>query len=211
MRVEDDVVFDASHALLAELVADGSLDGLRIDHPDGLADPRGYLRRLASATGDSWVVVEKILEGDEALPTDWACAGTTGYDALWRIGGLFVDPAAEEPLTDFLALVTGTRISLTDTVARAKAEVVERVQIPEVARLVRRLVELAPDESGERLRRVVSALLVTMDRYRAYVVPGEPAPPAGACRPRRGRRPRAGRPPGGGPRRARRGPPPRPR
>ena len=177
VRVEDDDVFDASHALLAELVADGSLDGLRIDHPDGLADPRGYLRRLAAATGHAWVVVEKILEGDEALPTDWACAGTTGYDALWRIGGLFVDPAAEEPLTDFLALVTGTRISLTDTVARAKAEVVERVQIPEVARLVRRLVELAPGESGERLRRVVSALLVTMDRYRAYVVPGEPAPP----------------------------------
>jgi len=105
VRVEDDVVFDASHALLAELVADGSLDGLRIDHPDGLADPRGYLRRLATATGDSWVVVEKILEGDEALPTDWACAGTTGYDTLWRIGGLFVDPAAEEPLTDFLAAV----------------------------------------------------------------------------------------------------------
>jgi (1->4)-alpha-D-glucan 1-alpha-D-glucosylmutase len=75
----------------------GSVDGLRIDHPDGLADPRGYLRRLAEATDDAWVVVEKILEGDERLPDDWPCAGTTGYDLLWRIGALFVDPAGEEP------------------------------------------------------------------------------------------------------------------
>ena len=68
------------------------MDGLRVDHPDGLADPRGYLRRLAAATGGAWVVVEKILEAGEALPADWACAGTTGYDALRLVDGLFVDP-----------------------------------------------------------------------------------------------------------------------
>lgn len=183
VRVEALDVFDETHALLAELVADGSLDGLRIDHPDGLADPRGYLRLLARATGDAWVVVEKILEGQEALPSDWPCAGTTGYDALERIGGVFVDPDGEEPLTDFLARVTGTRVSLADTVRRAKQEVVARVQVPEVARLVhllRRICEspaAPPLHPGvDSLSRVVGALLVGMDRYRAYVVPGEPAP-----------------------------------
>jgi len=181
VRVEDEDVFDQTHALLAELVADGSLDGLRIDHPDGLADPRGYLRLLAQATRGAWVVVEKILEGEEALPPDWPCAGGTGYDALWRIGAVFVDPAGEEPLTDFLALVTGTRVSLSDTVRRAKQEVVARVQVPEVARLVRILQRIcgspaAPMHPGaDSLSRVVGALLVAMDRYRAYVVPGEPA------------------------------------
>jgi len=182
VRVEVDDVFGQTHALLAQLIEDGSLDGLRIDHPDGLADPRRYLRDLARATGGAWVVVEKILEGDEALPPDWACAGTTGYDALWRIGGVFVDPTGEEPLTDFLALVTGTRLTLDETVTRAKQEVVARVQVPEVARLVRLLGTILGGAASpvhpeaDSLGRVVGALLVAMDRYRAYVVPGEPAP-----------------------------------
>ncbi len=181
IRVEDEAVFDRTHALLVGLVADGSLDGLRIDHPDGLADPRGYLRLLAAATDDAWVVVEKILEGDESLPRDWPCAGSTGYDALQRIGGVFVDPAGEQPLTELLAEVTGGRDRLTDVVAQAKTEVVARVQTPEVNRLVRLLEGLLPGEPPQRLRRVVAALLVSMDRYRAYVVPGEPAPPEQAA------------------------------
>ena len=80
IRVEDPDVFHATHQVLLRLVAEGLIDGLRVDHPDGLADPAGYLRRLASATGDAWVVVEKILARGEQLP-DWSCAGTTGYDA----------------------------------------------------------------------------------------------------------------------------------
>jgi (1->4)-alpha-D-glucan 1-alpha-D-glucosylmutase len=106
VRVEDPEVFEATHRLLLDLVADGSLDGLRIDHPDGLADPRGYLARLAEATGDSWVVVEKILEGHEHLPDDWRCAGTTGYDALQRVGGVFVDQSGASPLSALLAEIT---------------------------------------------------------------------------------------------------------
>ncbi len=93
IRVEDPVVFDASHQVILRLVSEGLVDGLRVDHPDGLADPRGYLRRLAAATGGAWVVTEKILGPDEELPADWACAGTTGYDALRLVDGLFLDPA----------------------------------------------------------------------------------------------------------------------
>ena len=93
VRVEDERVFAETHAVLLALVSEGHVQGLRIDHPDGLADPRGYVMRLYGATG-AWIVVEKILEGDEALPEDWPCAGTTGYDALLRVGGLFADPEA---------------------------------------------------------------------------------------------------------------------
>src|SRR5271165_4515408 len=78
VRVEDPAVFDATHALIIRLVSEGLVDGLRADHPDGLADPRGYLRRLAAASGGVWVVAEKILEAGELLPGDWPCAGTTG-------------------------------------------------------------------------------------------------------------------------------------
>ncbi|MGA5816624.1 alpha-amylase family glycosyl hydrolase [Kitasatospora sp. NPDC094028] len=93
VRAEDPDVFDATHAVLLRLYREGVLDGFRIDHPDGLADPRGYLRRLAAATGGAYVVVEKILTGEERLPADWPVAGTTGYDALRRIDGVLTDPA----------------------------------------------------------------------------------------------------------------------
>lgn len=180
VRVEDPEVFDRTHALLVELVRDGSIDGLRIDHPDGLADPAGYLRRLAEVTDDTWVVVEKILEGDEQLPTDWACAGTTGYDALWRVGSLFVDPSGQEPLTDLLALHTGIRRTLDETVVTAKREIADRVLVAEVSRLQRGMLEVlaalpGPTPTPESVRRVLTALLVGIERYRAYVVPGEPA------------------------------------
>ena len=99
VRVEEPAVFDATHEVIVRLVAEGLVDGLRIDHPDGLADPRGYLARLASATDGAWVVVEKILETGETLPVDWACAGTTGYDGLKLIDGLFLDPGGADPLT----------------------------------------------------------------------------------------------------------------
>ncbi|CAM5724928.1 hypothetical protein SMICM304S_09838 [Streptomyces microflavus] len=92
VRVEHPEVFDATHSKVLELLRDGVLDGLRIDHPDGLADPAAYLRQLNEATGGRWTVVEKILTGDEPLPAGWAVAGTTGYDALHRIDGLFTDP-----------------------------------------------------------------------------------------------------------------------
>jgi len=184
VRVEDPEVFEATHRLLLDLLADGSLEGLRIDHPDGLADPRGYLERLAEATGDAWVVVEKILEGHEQLPEDWRCAGTTGYDALLRIGGIFIDPAGAAPLSELLTEVTSESQNIEAVVERAKREVVEHGQYAEVHRLVDLLAEICHadirlrDHTRRGLHEVVTELLVAMDRYRAYVVPGEPAPPS---------------------------------
>ncbi len=173
VRVEDPEVFDATHALLLELVRAGELDGLRIDHPDGLADPRGYLDRLADATGDSWVVAEKILEGHEELPDDWRCAGTTGYDTLLRVGGVFVDSQTEGDLTALAREVTGDDRALEEIIDEAKRLVVERIQAAEVNRLLRLVAQVDPDLDPAASRRALQALLVAMDRYRAYVRPGE--------------------------------------
>ncbi|PPK95939.1 (1-_4)-alpha-D-glucan 1-alpha-D-glucosylmutase [Kineococcus xinjiangensis] len=186
IRVEDEEVFAASHELLLDLLHNGRLDGLRIDHPDGLADPAGYLRRLRAATdrgdGGAWVVVEKILEGDEALVSDWACDGTTGYDALHVVGGLFLDPAGAAPLLAHYTTLTGDTADFHEVVDRAKREVVEHGLYAEVHRLVDLLVEICHadvdlrDHTRRGLHESVVELLVAMDRYRAYVVPGEPAP-----------------------------------
>ncbi|MGN6301929.1 MAG: malto-oligosyltrehalose synthase [Angustibacter sp.] len=184
VRVERPEVFEATHRLLLDLYAAGRLDGWRIDHPDGLADPRGYLERLAEATGDAWVVVEKILEGAEQLPRDWRCAGTTGYDALQRLGGVFVDPAGAAPLSALLTELTGEAEGIEAVVEAAKREVVAQGQYAEVNRLVDLLVAICHDDVHLRdhtrraLHDAVVELLVAMDRYRAYVVPGEPTPEA---------------------------------
>ncbi|OMB96804.1 malto-oligosyltrehalose synthase [Mycobacterium sp. NS-7484] len=100
LRQEDRAVFDASHVEVKRWFDEGLVDGLRIDHPDGLSDPAGYLRWLRELTGpEAWIVVEKILATDERLDTSLPVGGTTGYDALREIGGIFVDPAGKDVLT----------------------------------------------------------------------------------------------------------------
>ena len=185
VRVETQEVFEATHELLLSLLHEGKLNGFRIDHPDGLADPRGYLRRLAERTGGAWVVVEKILEGDEELPRDWPCAGTTGYDALLRVGGLFVDPAGAAPLAALHSELTGQPADFSPVVEEAKREVVKHGQYAEVHRLVELLARICQDDVRLRdhtrraFHEVVVELLVHFEIYRAYVVPGEqPGPPA---------------------------------
>jgi (1->4)-alpha-D-glucan 1-alpha-D-glucosylmutase len=98
IRVEEPWVFDESHAEIKRWFDEGLVDGLRVDHPDGLADPGGYIERLSELTGGAYILIEKILEGDEPLEPGWPSAGTTGYDALAGIDRLFVDPAGEAGL-----------------------------------------------------------------------------------------------------------------
>jgi len=175
VRVEDPAVFEATHRLLLELYEGGAVDGFRIDHPDGLADPGGYLERLAEATGDAWVVAEKILEGEELLPESWRCAGTTGYDTLLRVQQVLTSGAGDEVLDRLWAEhAPAGREALDDVVLESKQLVVERVQAAEVNRLMRLVEVIVPGEDLDALRRALSALLVSMDRYRAYLVPGAP-------------------------------------
>ena len=99
IRVEDPAVFDATHEVIVGLVAEGLVDGLRVDHPDGLADPRGYLRRLAAATDGAWVVAEKILEADETLPVRLGLRRNDRVRRAQVIDGLFLDPGGGDALT----------------------------------------------------------------------------------------------------------------
>jgi len=180
VRVEDPAVFEATHEVLLARRRAGDIDGFRIDHPDGLADPRGYLRRMADATGGAWVVVEKIVEHGEELPSDWPTAGTTGYDALHRVQGLFVDPAGAGPLLAQWAALTGDGPSWTATVTAAKRYAASVPLSAEVSRLVRISSAVAAadrrDLTGAGLREATVELLVGCPVYRGYVVPGEPAP-----------------------------------
>ena len=186
VRVEDPEVFETTHALVLGLVAEGVVDGLRIDHPDGLADPGGYLRRLAER-GVERIWVEKILEPGEELP-DWPVEGTTGYEFMADATGLFIDPAGEEPLTDLYAALTGEEREFADLAEEAKLDEALTTFRPEVERLQELIDE--PD-----MAEAVASLPV----YRTYVEPG------GRGRRRPGRARRAGGRPArageGGPRR----------
>jgi len=185
LRVEDPAVFAATHALVLRQVRDGVIDGLRIDHPDGLADPAGYLRALAAGTGGAWTVVEKILEPGERLPDTWATAGTTGYDVLNRLVGLFVDPAGEEPLTRLYGALTREPTSYPAVVDACKRLVVDRVLSAEVNRLTTLAVAAVPeaaDVTARALREALVEVLVAFDVYRAYVTPGEQPPPETVAR-----------------------------
>jgi (1->4)-alpha-D-glucan 1-alpha-D-glucosylmutase len=186
IRAEDPRVFDATHAVLLGLVREGLIDGLRIDHPDGLADPRGYLERLWAATGGRWVVAEKILGAGEELPADWPCAGTTGYDALAAVGAVFTDPAGIEPLGRQYARFTGGPDDFATVAWGARREVAGHELTAEVARLAR-LARRADEPAlrgadGADLRFVLAELLAAFEVYRTYVVPGAAPPEASASR-----------------------------
>ncbi|MFD4273332.1 malto-oligosyltrehalose synthase [Streptomyces cyaneofuscatus] len=184
VRVEHPEVFDATHGKVLELLRDGVLDGLRIDHPDGLADPTAYLRQLNEATGGRWTVVEKILTGDEPLPAGWAVAGTTGYDALHRIDGLFTDPAgAAELLGRYreFAGPPGDRGGYWKaTVRRAAYRVATHELASETAWLTRIATSICSADPALRdhapwaLRTAIRELLVRVPVYRPYVTAGVP-------------------------------------
>lgn len=157
VRVEDTEVFELTQHKALELVREGLVDGLRVDHPDGLADPRGYLERLRDE-GVEHVWVEKIVEPGERL-RDWPVAGTTGYEFANDVTALFVDPAGEEPLTRWYSESTGETRSFAAIADEAKLE----LALTEFAREFDRLRSLVDGP----LEEVAAALRV----YRTYVEP----------------------------------------
>ncbi|WP_233645378.1 malto-oligosyltrehalose synthase [Streptomyces sp. BSE6.1] len=180
VRVEDPEVFEATHATILRLLREGVVDGLRVDHPDGLADPEGYLERLHEASGGRWTVVEKILADGERLPAAWPVAGTTGYDALRHVDGLFADPAGSGQLLDAYRRFSGPEADRggdwAATVRRAAYEVLAHELATELDRLTRvahRLCAAAPDlalrdRAPWALRTALRELLVRMEVYRPY-------------------------------------------
>ena len=167
LRQEDRAVFDASHAEVARWFAEDLVDGIRIDHPDGLSDPAGYLAWLRELTGpDAWIVIEKILAVDEPLDPSLPVAGTTGYDALRETGGLFVDPTGVGSLTG-LVESTGIDYSATPEVARRlKVQAVTETLASELRRL-RRAVVAATGRDHVRVPEAIAALLSHIGVYRS--------------------------------------------
>lgn len=179
VRVELPAVFDATHAEVLRWFRDGFADGLRIDHPDGLADPGGYLDRLQAALADAGapdapVLVEKILEHGEALPDWWATAGTTGYDAMAVIDRVLTDPAGQAGLDGQLADAAWP--SWPELIHDTKRAVADGIQAAEVQRIVR-LLAAASDgapalPADAETTDAVAELLTNFPVYRAYLPAG---------------------------------------
>jgi len=160
VKMEDPEVFAAVSGLALRLIEEGVIDGLRVDHPDGLTDPLQYLRRLRDG-GAEHVWVEKILDPDEDLRPDWPVSGTVGYEFANDVAALFVDPAAEPVLTELHASLTGDARPFAEYAAEAKLEQATTTFTPEVERL-RRLWPAAPE---------LEAALASLPVYRTYVDP----------------------------------------
>ncbi|HEV2769637.1 MAG TPA: malto-oligosyltrehalose synthase [Solirubrobacteraceae bacterium] len=161
VRQEDEEVFATTHELVLRLLAEGAVDGVRVDHPDGLADPSGYLTRLAEG-GAQHVWVEKILHPGEPL-RDWPVEGTTGYEFANDVQGLFVDPTGEAPLSAFHRELTGERRTFAEVAFEAKLEQACGTFSPEVERLRRE--GDVPEEVD------LPRALASLDVYRTYVWP----------------------------------------
>ena len=183
LRMENPQVFEAVHRLVLELVRAGKLDGLRIDHIDGLRYPTGYLRKLRDAAEDAYIVVEKILEPDEELPREWPIEGTTGYDFLDRVGYLFVDPEGSEPMTDVYARFTREPVGLEDSKRAKKMQLIDTEFGGEFERLTDLFVEVCEshrqyrDYPRSELREALRETAASFPVYRTYAEPGlEPRP-----------------------------------
>ncbi|MFJ9737794.1 malto-oligosyltrehalose synthase [Streptomyces sp. NPDC101166] len=180
VRVEDPEVFEATHAKILQLLHEGVVDGLRVDHPDGLADPGGYLERLDEASGGRWTVVEKILADGERLPDAWPVAGTTGYDALRHVDGLFTDAGGAGELQDLYRRHAAPRPDAGGdwpaTARRAAYAVLSHELAAELDRLTRTAVRVCAascdpalrDRAPWALRTALVELLVRMEVYRPY-------------------------------------------
>ncbi|HUJ09669.1 MAG TPA: malto-oligosyltrehalose synthase [Verrucomicrobiae bacterium] len=143
IRVEDPRVFGAVHALGLRWYANGWIDGFRVDHPDGLHDPTEYFERLRVAAPCAWIVAEKILQPGEVMPEDWPVAGTTGYEFMRRVTGLFIDPESEKPLTDVYVEFTGEPTDYGFVVREKQKLVLRGLLEAEVNWLTRLLVRIA--------------------------------------------------------------------
>jgi (1->4)-alpha-D-glucan 1-alpha-D-glucosylmutase len=181
LRAERAEVFRDTHALLLRWVEHGEVDGLRIDHPDGLRDPLGYLERLRERAPNAWMVVEKILSGDETLPTSWPVDGTTGYDFIRVLTGVFVDPEGERALSELHGEITAARCDFAELARDKKRFVLDELLGSDLNRLTAVLVDICEhnprfrDYSRQELRDALRELLACLPVYRTYVRAGAAA------------------------------------
>jgi len=181
LRVEDPAVFDATHREVLRWVREDGVAGVRVDHPDGLADPLGYLECLHEAVSTAWLLVEKILEPGEALPRSWPVAGTTGYDALAEVTGVLIDPSVEAGLDAIYRELTGDGRSFYEHVQAGKRLVATTILRAEVLRLARLVDVDVGDIDLDGIADALTELLVAFPVYRSYL-PDDTDHLAGAIR-----------------------------
>jgi (1->4)-alpha-D-glucan 1-alpha-D-glucosylmutase len=178
LRVELDEVLADSHRLVFGLVGDGSVDGLRIDHVDGLRAPEAYLEVLRANAPDAYVVVEKILEFDERLPESFPVHGTTGYDFISHVEGVFVDSANEEAVSALYHAFTGEPQRYSDVVRTSKQEIMVGDLSPDLERLTSLLVDICDrhrrqrDRTRRELNEAIREIATALHVYRTYARPG---------------------------------------
>ncbi|MBW4329271.1 malto-oligosyltrehalose synthase [Stakelama sp. CBK3Z-3] len=194
LRVEDAGVFEATHALYFRLFGEGMIDGVRIDHIDGLSDPAAYLHRLrerfdaisqreGKADAPAYIVVEKILAPGEALPSDWPIAGTSGYDFMADVTALLHDPAGEAPLSQLWQAMSGADGDFHEAELTARREMLSwgfSGQINGCVAAFKALADSSDAGAGitsAMLRRAIERAIWVFPVYRTY---GPDAPPSDA-------------------------------
>jgi len=177
VRVEREHVFEETHALVIDWLKRGVLDGVRVDHPDGMRDPLEYCRRLRERAPDVWIVGEKILEPGEFLPGGWPIQGTTGYDFLNTALGVLVRPEGMGELTTVYADFIGMTLNYADIMHEKKINVTQESLASDVGRLTSLFVEICERNRNQRdytraeVRRAVREVAACFRIYRTYVVP----------------------------------------
>lgn len=177
LRIEEDKVFADTHHLILQWLREGVLDGLRIDHPDGLRDPEEYLHRLRETAPSAWIVVEKILHSGERLPATWPVQGTTGYEFLNLVHSLFIDPSAEKAMTDFYRDFTDQETDYQAVVREKKRQVVDELLAADIGRLTELVIQLCEryrhfrDYTRYEVNLALSELVACFPVYRSYVRP----------------------------------------
>ena len=175
LRMEDEHVFADTHFLVLRWLVDGTLDGVRVDHIDGLRDPEQYLRRLHQAQPAAWVVVEKILEPGESLRESWPIAGSTGYDFMNSVCGLLIDPAGERPLTRFYTEFIGEPADFARIALAKKDLVMREILGSDLNRLTALFVEVCElhprhrDYTRHELHEAICAAVAHLPVYRTYL------------------------------------------
>ena len=175
LQSEDEQVFAQTHALILDWLSRQVLDGVRVDHPDGLRDPEQYFKRLYGACPPAWIVAEKILEPGERLPESWPIAGTTGYDFIYRVNSLFVDSAAETALTDFYGEFTGEPTDYAVIVREKKYFVLREILGSDLNRLTALFVDICErhrrhrDYTRHELHEALREVIACFPVYRTYV------------------------------------------
>ena len=177
VRMEREYVFDETHELILKWVKDGVIDGLRVDHPDGLRDPLQYFQRLRKAAPDAWIIGEKILEPGEWLREDWPIEGTSGYDFMNQVLGLMVQPEGLLKLGEHYRHFTGDEATFPVTAHDKKLNVTQEALGSDVNRLATLFVEICEDNRDYRdfaraeIRRTIREMASCFSIYRTYVVP----------------------------------------